>query len=526
MGEQLNKIIAPIAQFWKNLSRKAKILIITGIVAIGLIALIGSIILNSEEYVTVYSDVPQNEMTEIWAQLNNMNIKFKSDDNGRLMVPAKDEATVRIRLAEAGYPKNGLSYYLINESNSPLATDYQRKLTEKMQLQERLAATIQKLEDIQEAVVTISTASDNVYYLQDEAPASASVVVILKQGSALKNEVVSTIKTLVATSVSGLAKEYVSVTDNFGHNFTEDTGSGNQGLDLQRRKELEIHQKLVNVLSGIYHPDEFRVGVTVVMNQDNELIEEVYYYPSPEGVNSGVIDREITSEESSASTSTDGGVPGTETNAQVPMYPTGGFEGSSESASSGSDTSYVVSTRKTQVLRETPQIVYTSVGIAIDRENFSPGERESIVNLVSGVVNASPGSINVVNFKFYKEEPPVSPIVVASGINLYILLGAIAGGLLLIALLLLILLSIRRRKRKAAEEALAAEQAALAAENEAKEELVEYDEEGFPIEPHDGSIGPITPMRDKRREEIQEFAKSNPEITAQMIKSLLKAEEN
>jgi flagellar M-ring protein FliF len=531
MGEQLNKVIAPIIQFWKNLSRKVKILVIAGIVLIGIIALAVSILLNEEEYITIYKDVPQNEMTEIWAQLNNMNIKFKSDNDGRLMVPTKDEAIVRIRLAEAGYPKNGLSYYLIDQNNSPLSTDYQRKLTEKMQLQERLAATIQKLDSIQEAVVTVSMPSDNVYYLQQQIPASASVVVVMKQGVSLRTEEINTIKTLVSTSVNGLDPDNVSVTDNFGHDFTvSDTEGEAPWYELQRKKELELYQKLVNVLSGIYLPEEFRVGVTVVMNQDNELIEETYYAPSEEGRNSGVISREITSSDSSSSTSTDGGIPGTETNSQVPTYPVGGETGSSSSSSSGSDTTYVVSEKKTQILRNTPQILYTTVGVAIDRERFSPGERENIIALVNGTVNASPGSINVVNFKFYKDQPPTpAPEILpgVQGINLFILLGAIAAGLVLLALLLLFLLLRRRKKRKAKEAALAAEQEALIEAKLAEEELVEYDEEGFPIVPHDGeSFGPIAPMRDKRREEIQDFAKQNPEITAQMIKSLLKVEES
>jgi flagellar biosynthesis/type III secretory pathway M-ring protein FliF/YscJ len=81
-----------------------------------------------------------------------------------------------------------------------------------------------------------------------------------------------------------------------------------------------------------------------------------------------------------------------------------------------------------------------------------------------------------------------------------------------------------RRRRRAAAAAAEAEAAAAAAA-EAEAAMVEYDEEGHPIPPSDTDIGPITPMRDKRREEIQEFAKQNPEITAQMIKTLLRSEE-
>lgn len=38
-------------------------------------------------------------------------------------------------------------------------------------------------------------------------------------------------------------------------------------------------------------------------------------------------------------------------------------------------------------------------------------------------------------------------------------------------------------------------------------------------------VKPITPIKDVKREEIKEFARSNPEIAAQMIRSWLRSEE-
>jgi flagellar M-ring protein FliF len=178
-------------------------------------------------------------------------------------------------------------------------------------------------------------------------------------------------------------------------------------------------------------------------------------------------------------------------------------------------------------MRNSPQIESISIGIAVDRESFAPGEEANIVRLAAAAANVADTSVSVVNFKFYSDQVPEEPESTETGIpRLYVMLGAIAAGLVLLALIILVLLSRRNKRRRAAEEAAAAEAAAAALAATEADELIEYDEEGFPIVPSKGGeIGPITPMRDKRREEIQEFAKSNPEITAQMIKTLLKAEE-
>jgi flagellar M-ring protein FliF len=427
-----------------------------------------------------------------------------------------------MQLATAGYPKNGLSYYLLEGNNSMLTTDYARKQAQNAQIQERIAAAIKTLEGVRDAVVTITMPNENVFYLQPDNPPSASVIIHMRQGSVLTTKQIAGIQTLVAKSVNGLSADNIALIDGQGNPLAS-TGAGADTamLEATRQFENDVKQKVMSVLTGPYRPDQVKVEVAAVLNPDHSVSEESIYYPSPDGDNRGVIGYESAGQESYQSTSGDAGVPGTDTNSETPTYPTGGTGGETQSSSSSGETEYEVSSLKTQTLRNSPRAETITIGIAIDKDQFVPGEEAKIVNLAAAAAGVAPENISVQNFPFYKYEIEDAPeSTQASGMPM--LLALVAGGLLLLAIIALLLILRRGKKKKAEAEALAAEEAALAAA--AAEKGVELDENGIPMEPDEDDIGHITPMKDKRREEIQQFAKNNPEITAQMLKSLLKAE--
>ncbi len=119
-------------------------------------ALALSILLNSKDYVVIFEGTSAAETSEILAALNEMGAEVKVDGRGSIMVLKEEESRIRMQLATEGYPKSGLSYYLIEEKSGMLTTDYERRQYMNMQLQERIAASIKTLEGVKDAVVTIT----------------------------------------------------------------------------------------------------------------------------------------------------------------------------------------------------------------------------------------------------------------------------------------------------------------------------------------------------------------------------------
>lgn len=518
MNEQIKKALAPLKQFWSGASKAVKGIIIGGLAAAVVIALALSIFLNTRDYVVIYEQLSDTETSEILAALDDMEVEVKVDESGSIMVPRKYESTVRMQLATEGYPKSGLSYYLIEENSGMLTTDYERKQYMSMQLQERIAASIRTLEGVKDAVVTITVPEDEVFYLKEKEKPTASVIIHMKDDSTLTDSQVLGIQNLVSKSVLGLAKEDIALADSLGNDLIESsTGKSSDYTKISVTREIEndIRKKVTAVLLGPYKGEQFKVSVTATVDTDALIREETIYTPSPDGDNTGVISEETRSEESSASTQGDGGVPGTTTNSEIPVYETGGVTGESSSSRSSENIKYQVSQTKSQSQKNGAKIESISIGIAIDKASFDPGERESVTQLVAYAAGVSPESISVQNFQFYEEETGSGPVEPEGGLNKMILYGGIGAGILVLGSLIALILL--KRRKKDAEEAVVMAKAEGTPEalNELFGEAAESQE----------AVKPITPVMDARREEIKQFAKNNPEIAAQMIKSWLRSEE-
>ena len=398
MNEQIRKTLAPLTQFWGNISQTMKRVVIGGVIIIIIIALALSILLNSKEYVVIFDQLSESETSEIMAKLQEMDVEVKMDNSGSIMVLKEEESRIRMTLATEGYPKSGLSYYLIKENSGMLTTDFERKQYMNMQLQERIAASIKTLEGVKDAVVTITVPAEDVFYLQEKEKPSASVIIHMKPGNTLTQSQISGIQNLVAKAVSGLTKDNIALTDSTGNDLVGNN-SGNSGdfskITVTREIENDIKKKINSVLLGPYRSEQFKVSVTATVDTDEMVKEETTYIPSPDGNNSGVISEETRSDESYTSTQGDGGVPGTDSNSEVPTYPTGGTTGSSSSTSTSENIKYQVSQTKSQTQKSGAKIEAISIGIAVDKASFEPGERESITQLVAYAAGVSPESITV-----------------------------------------------------------------------------------------------------------------------------------
>jgi len=520
MNEQIKKTQELLKQFWGSTSGRLKKFIVIGAIAVVAAALVFSVLLNSKEYVMIFDDLSESEASEILTVLQGMDVSVKIENQDSILVPAESEAEVRMALATQGYPKSGLSYYLIKENSGMLTTDYEKKQYVNMQLQERIAASIGTLEGVKQAVVTITPPSEKVFYLQETEEPTASVVIHMKDGYALSNSQISGIQNLVAKSVTGLTKNNIALVDSQGNNLVGGALSDNPDflkVSLTREIESDIRKKIYGVLQGPYDISKVKVSVTAVVDTDNNIREELIYSPSIDGDNTGVISKESESSEMSTSTDGTGGVPGTDSNAEVTTYPTQTGGGESSYQSTDAETEYKVSEVKSQTEKSGAVIESITIGIAIDKPAFDPGERESIVELVAYAAGVEPANVTVQNFAFEKEEegtgttPTETTILGLKGNMLYLAAGAAL--LLLIIAGLVVFLLLKKKKKKGQQEV-----------PEMEEEVYYSEETGEYIPREREAAVPITAVTDSRSEAIKDFAKENPEIVAQMIKSWLRSE--
>lgn len=532
MKDQLNKVLKSIQQFWKAQAKKQKIIYLSVISGIVMIAIVLTLALNYTSYTDLFTGLEATEAAEILTEIQGMGIDAKVSSDGTISVPKEQENSLRMQLGTMGYPKSGFSYSIWTENINMFSTDSDKREIAKRELQERLQATIETLKGVSKAYVTLDIpVTSNTVISTTTSKTSASVVLHLTGSTSLDSEQIQGITRIVMMSVSGLNEENVSITDGTGRLLIANDESSSVGIqaDIQRLQfkndfESIIRAEILGMLSPAYGNNGVTVSVNAVINFDEKASENTTYDPSVD--DHGMVEHQDTSQ-SSGSSGTKGEVVGVEPNADgtYPTTDTTDGDGSTWSDSSSS-TSYLVNTLKEQTQKKGYTVDAVSVSVLVYREILADTEKATISNLVCKAALTPADLVSVENIPLLVDRGDTIPANADKEIffgltqNDLLLYGAILiAALLIIIIITAILLRSSKKKKKANKKQIAMARAAGASG-----QLDGYFNNQEHIEIAKISAqGPDTKEAAIRRE-IGDFAKSSPDIAAQLLKSWLREE--
>lgn len=523
MKDQATNVLKSIQQFWKSQEKKRKIIFLSVLGGIILFAVVLTIILNKPNYTVLFSSLEQSEASEVVSIIKDMGVDAQVKSDGTILVPKDQENSLRVELATKGYPKSGYSYDIWTNNVSMFTTDSQKREIAKMQLQERLQATISEFEGIDKAIVTldIPEQSSTVISTRNNEP-SASVVVHLKDGVKLSSNQISGITRLVMKAISGLKEENVSVVDQNANLLiaTDDNGDSDallvetKRLQFKNAFESQLENAAKNLLVKAYGKENVEVSVNASFNYDKKVSEDTKYTPSVG--DSGMIQHE----DSSSAWGKDGtssGVVGVEPNADG-TYPT---EDSTQSGTSWGEssksTSYLVNTLKEQTEKNGVYVEKVMVSVVLYKDTLTEEEQLKVLSTVANATGTKPEFVSVQNLPALGSTPGEIPTITEDfmfGLSMqeFIIYAVAIIALLFIILLTFAILIKKSKKKKAMKLAIAA----VTATQGEQEVSVE------PIDIKKLSDAPPDTKEAMIRREIGDFAKNSPEIAAQLLKSWLR----
>ena len=560
MNEKLKTVVTTVKTKWTDASKMAKILIISIPVVVIAIIIVLCVMLNSNKSTAVlFSGLPASESGEIASAIQELGVTDVTvNTNGDIIVPAEKADSLRMQMWAQGYPKTTINYDIWNNGVDLWSTDTDKREVKRQQLESRLGATIASMDKIQSATANITLPEVSNYALSDNKGESQCAVFIQLKADAepLTNEEVRAIYRGVTTSVEGLTKENVSIMDSKLNSYEwvdpeldqpeEDEDTDKSGVDIAR-KRLEFEQEFVQVLKDglgdmftkMYGEDGFAFNVSARLNYDSRNTESTQYTPA-EGTDHGVKDHEDKVTWGGA-LDEDGGIVGVTPNADLsPDYPTyTGLEDGQNYYYNKEEIQYSVSNVKETVTKDGYSIDSLSVGLVVNQTNMTQGERDALQAIVANAAGTTVDLVSVYNIPFALSAtnnggangdgnlqiitPPVDTF---RNTLLYVVVGL---GIVLILLLVMTLMmshsrkkKIRRRQEAAFAAATQSGQTQTAAGSTAQEQ--ESPEEV------DFNIASLTEEAAKEsretilKREISDFSKTNPEIVAQIIKNMMKAE--
>lgn len=560
MNEKLKTVVTTVKTKWTDASKMAKILIISIPVVVIAIIIVLCVMLNSNKSTAVlFSGLSASESGEIASAIQELGVTDVTvNTNGDIIVPAEKADSLRMQMWAQGYPKTTINYDIWNNGVDLWSTDTDKREVKRQQLESRLGATIASMDKIQSATANITLPEVSNYALSDNKGESQCAVFIQLKADAepLTNEEVRAIYRGVTTSVEGLTKENVSIMDSKLNSYEwvdpeldqpeEDEDTDKSGVDIAR-KRLEFEREFVQVLKDglgdmftkMYGEDGFAFNVSARLNYDSRNTESTQYTPA-EGTDHGVKDHEDKVTWGGA-LDEDGGIVGVTPNADLsPDYPTyTGLEDGQNYYYNKEEIQYSVSNVKETVTKDGYSIDSLSVGLVVNQTNMTQGERDALQAIVANAAGTTVDLVSVYNIPFALSAtnnggangdgnlqiitPPVDTF---RNTLLYVVVGL---GIVLILLLVMTLMMSHSRKKKIRRRQEAAFAAATQSGQTQAAAGATAQEQESPEEV-DFNIASLTEEAAKEsretilKREISDFSKTNPEIVAQIIKNMMKAE--
>jgi flagellar M-ring protein FliF len=264
----------------------------------------------------LYSNLAPEDAAEIVGMLKDKQIPYQLTMDGTgVRIPYEKIYETRLELASQGLPRGtGIGFEVFDDTQLGM-TEFVQNVNYQRAIQGELSRTINTLMEVESSRVHIVMPARSLF-IEEEEPATASVILKLRRGKYLSKDQVQGIVHLISSSVSKLNPADVTVIDNSGKmlaGFKEKSTvsqiTSNQ-LAFQEKKERLLENRVKTMLESVLGLEKAIVRVSCLLNFTQQEKTEELFLPD---------NSVVRSEQSSRSASNDsaaraGGIPGLQAN--------------------------------------------------------------------------------------------------------------------------------------------------------------------------------------------------------------------
>ena len=438
-----------------------------GAVTAALIGFFGFVIMRvtSPAMTPLFTDLSVEDSSAIIKDLDRQAIPYELRNDGAIIMVPKDRVTrLRMKLAEGGLPKGGgVGYEIFDKSDSLGATSFVQNINHLRALEGELVRTIKAIDRVQAARVHL-VIPERPLFSRDKVEPSASIV--LRVRGQLEAQQVRAIRHIVATAVTGLKPERVSVVDEAGRLLADGAQDGlsAQGASADERQiayERRLREQIESIVSSVVGSGRARVQLTAEFDFNRVTQTSDRFDPEGRVVRSTQTREEQTATGENAGQVTAGNeLPGANAAQQA-------SNARDQSKKSEEIVNYEISrTTKTEVV-EGGRINRISVAVLVDGNYTRNDKGEAVyqerskeeLDRIAALVRSAIGfdqrrgdQVEVVNLRF--AEVATQPLVEPTGIWAYLqftkedIMRAIELGVMLILSLVVLLFVVRPLVRR------------------------------------------------------------------------------
>ena len=411
-----------LRDMWGRTSLAQRILVGGALVTLLLVFVLLIYWMNQTEYGVLYSGMSQKDASSVVDYFKQQNIPYKLANNGStIKVPKGKVHDLRLQLAGQNVLQGGGVGFEIFSENQIGQTDFVQQVNYQRALQGELARTISAAPIVQSARVHLVLPEKSLF-IEEQNPASASVLLNLKKHREMDQKQVKSIVNLVASAVEGLSQANITVTDTAGNLLYEpNQEDGLNGLtDKQLEYKVELERRLVQRIKQLLIPVIGPGKVMAQVNLDLDLSQKTIHKELFDPESSVVRSEQKTRESSSGRANVESGTPG-------PQYQGEQGQGTGttrESSRSRQTVNYEINKEEHDIVLPQGGIKQLSAAVLVDgtyktnkqgNQVFVPrkkSEIEQIQNLVKRAIGFNPkrgDSIEVTSMAFGRPQKMPEP---------------------------------------------------------------------------------------------------------------------
>jgi flagellar M-ring protein FliF len=370
----------------------------------------GAIFLGVQpDYSPLYSQLKPGDAGAILDEIKTKKIPYKLTAGGsQILVPSAKIYELRLDMAGKGLPKgDGAGFELFDKMSFGI-TDQVQQINYTRALQSELERTIDTLDSVAKSRVHLAMPKDDLW-LDESAGPTAAVMISLQTGGVLRQAQIDSIRHLVASAVTGLDPQRVTIVDTQGRIMAAagesalTGGLSDQQIEYKKKIEERMREQAQSLLIEILGPGKAAIRVNAEMNFDQKIMEREYFTPVV-GKSGLVRNEKQQSVQPVKEGEAAGGAAGTAANLQG--YPPSGAVARLGTQKNERETKYEMNRTVERVTSASGAIQKLTVGVFIDGEleGTQLGDIQAVLSQALGINLERGDKIEVKAIPFNRED--------------------------------------------------------------------------------------------------------------------------
>ncbi len=269
-------LISQLVVLYSKLNKNQRIII--GAAVGGIVAFLVFLVLytskgtGSDGYRVLFESLSPSDAALVVQQLEKDSIPYRIPRDNVIEVPKDVVYKERIVIASLGIPKNNGAGFELFDKQEFGATQFDQNVKFLRALEGELIRSIDALSPVERSTINLAMPKETLFVSKEVAP-TAAVMVQLVSGRMLTNRQIRGIKNLVASAVSKLTPENVTLVNDEGETLGSDDEFAQMGelsvmqQKFKTREERKLEKKIVDVLAPFIGGNE-RVVAKVTVDYD------------------------------------------------------------------------------------------------------------------------------------------------------------------------------------------------------------------------------------------------------------------